>query len=76
MKLLNLTVRIPESLHAALVTKAHQEQRSLNGQTVFLLAHALGVGLSGVSRPRRSRSASRAPQAQPRPGANPPGSEA
>jgi hypothetical protein len=38
-------VRIPDDLHAALKERAQRDQRSLNGQIIWLLRRAIESGL-------------------------------
>ena len=40
-RVIPLTVRLPEELHAALVERAQVDSRSLNGEIAFLLREAL-----------------------------------
>ena len=40
-KVVPLTARLPEDLHAALVERAALDARSLNGELIFLLREAL-----------------------------------
>jgi hypothetical protein len=38
---IKLVLRLPPDLHAALVQRAREEQRSLNGQIIYLLRQSL-----------------------------------
>ena len=40
-KVIPLTVRLPEDVHAALVERAHFDARSLNGEIIFMLREGL-----------------------------------
>lgn len=40
-RVIPLTVRLPEDLHAALLERSHLDARSLNGEIAFLLREAL-----------------------------------
>jgi predicted HicB family RNase H-like nuclease len=49
MKAKMITVRLPDDLHAKLKAVANREQRSVNGQIISILMHAIPPSPEGDS---------------------------